>query len=91
MLKFITVPANQKTMNVTRRSDESTVTISFGKTFRDLSRAPPTGAERDRFNFCGCGWPQHMLISRGTEQGYPCELFVMVSDWQKDKVQYMNI
>ena len=46
------------------------------------------------FNFCGCGWPQHMLLPRGKQEGMAFELFVMVTDWSQDKVcayVHMNI
>lgn len=78
-------------MNITRRSEDSAVTVSFGKTFRDLSQTPPPGEAREKFNFCGCGWPQHVLVPKGSEQGFPCELFVMVSNWQNDKVNTMLV
>ena len=38
------------------------------------------------FNFCGCGWPQHMLLPRGKQEGMPFQIFVMVTDWAQDKV-----
>lgn len=38
------------------------------------------------FNFCGCGWPQHMLVPKGTEAGAPYVLFVMLSNYEFDKV-----
>lgn len=73
---------------IVRRSTDSSVTIPFERTFRDLDTQRP--AEGDdalaEFNFCGCGWPQHMLIPRGTPEGYPCQLFVMISNYEDDKV-----
>jgi tyrosinase len=38
-----------------RRSTESTVTIPFERTFRNLD-SRPTGSGEAAFNFCGCGW-----------------------------------
>lgn len=38
-----------------RRSIESTVTIPFDRTFRNLD-ARPAGTAEAGFNFCGCGW-----------------------------------
>lgn len=35
---------------------------------------------------CMCGWPQHMLLPKGTADGYPFRLFVMISDYKDDKV-----
>lgn len=73
---------------IRRRSDESSVTIPFERTFRNLDlNRPATGTTEElEFNFCGCGWPQHMLIPKGTSEGLPCQLFVMVSDYERDHV-----
>jgi hypothetical protein len=38
-----------------RRSTESTVTIPYERTFRNLDQRP-TGAAEAEYNFCGCGW-----------------------------------
>jgi len=67
-----------------RRSVDSALTIPWGQTFRRLERdvATPSGVQA----FCGCGWPQHMLISKGKHEGLPMDLFVMVSDWEVDRV-----
>lgn len=40
-----------------------------------------------QFNFCGCGWPQHMLIPKGAPEGVACQLFVMISDYKDDKIE----
>ncbi|XP_049766727.1 phenoloxidase 1-like [Schistocerca cancellata] len=72
---------------IKRKSTESSVTIPFEQTFRDLTTNRPTDSEGlSRFNYCGCGWPQHMLIPKGTPEGFPCELFVMISNYNDDKV-----
>lgn len=104
---------------VKRMSSESSVTIPFEKTFRDLERAEagpplapggtwnhqiinimgyclflinpigtpvvvPTDSNR---NFCGCGWPDHFLVPRGTAKpGTAFSLFVMATDWTEDRV-----
>lgn len=34
----------------------------------------------------GCGWPQHMLLPKGTETGLKYDIFVMVSDYERDRV-----
>lgn len=33
-----------------------------------------------------CGWPQHMLLPKGNEDGYPYRIFSMISDYKLDKV-----
>ncbi|XP_012266915.2 phenoloxidase 1-like isoform X1 [Athalia rosae] len=70
-----------------RSSALSAVTIPFEQTFRNLDvNRPTTIEEQDAFNFCGCGWPQHMLLPRGKINGFPSELFVMISNYDGDKI-----
>lgn len=72
---------------ITRKSSESSVTIPFERTFRNLEQnRPQGGAALEQFNYCGCGWPQHMLIAKGSADGFPCQLFVMVSNYNDDMV-----
>lgn len=72
---------------ITQASTQSSVTIPFERTFRNLELGRPTGgAALEQFNFCGCGWPQHMLLPKGTPEGYACQLFVMISDIAGDRV-----
>lgn len=33
-----------------------------------------------------CGWPQHLLFPKGTEDGYPFRICVVISDYKLDKV-----
>lgn len=74
--------------NITRNSTDSSVTIPFERTFRNLDLTRPTGGDAlAQFNFCGCGWPQHMLIPKGSPEGLPCQVFVMVSNYANDRVQ----
>lgn len=51
----------------------------------ETSQKTPT-KEIEKNNFCGCGWPDHMLIPKGTPEGFPVELFVMISDYKVDRV-----
>lgn len=84
------VPVNPGDNLIRRRSTESSVTIPFDRTFRNLDRNRPGAgtAEEAQFNFCGCGWPHHMLIPKGLQgAGLACDLFVMVTDLQQDRVQ----
>ena len=84
--KFYLVNPGPNTIR--RRSTESSVTIPFERTFRNLDENRPAAgsAEEMDFNFCGCGWPQHMLIPKGLPEGMRCELFVMVSNYEDDRV-----
>ncbi|XP_074031041.1 phenoloxidase 1 isoform X2 [Leptinotarsa decemlineata] len=71
-----------------RRSIESSVTIPFEKTFRNVDAGRPAGGNAlDQFNFCGCGWPQHMLLPKGSISPFECQLFVMISDYAGDKIE----
>lgn len=73
---------------INRGSLESSVTIPHNVTYRNLENnrpAPNTNAET-AFNFCGCGWPQNMLIPKGSAGGFQCQLFVMISNGSIDQV-----
>ncbi|XP_031783456.1 phenoloxidase 1 [Nasonia vitripennis] len=88
MDKFTTrLRRGQNTVN--RNSVESAVTIPFEATFRNLNDNRPSDSDLsnfDQFNICGCGWPQHMLVPKGTRQGYPMDMFVMISNYEFDRV-----
>ncbi|KAK3918236.1 Phenoloxidase 2 [Frankliniella fusca] len=83
------VKLNQRSVLIERQSSESSVTIPFERTFRNLDKNRPVAGtpEEEQFNFCGCGWPQNLLIPKGTAQGMEVQLFVMISDYTKDKVE----
>ncbi|XP_012280424.1 phenoloxidase 2 [Orussus abietinus] len=73
---------------IERKSTESSLTIPFERTFRNLDANRPIGGDAlEQFNFCGCGWPQHMLLPKGNKEAFPMDLFVMISDYQDDAVQ----
>lgn len=72
---------------IERKSTESSVTIPFERTFRNVDENRPiSGDSLDQFNFCGCGWPQHLLVPKGKEEGFPMDLFIMISDYTGDAV-----
>lgn len=71
---------------ITRDSTQSNLTIPFERTFRNLDETPEGGEALEQYNFCGCGWPQHMLVPKGKPEGMQCQLFVMISDFEDDKV-----
>ncbi|XP_063628353.1 phenoloxidase subunit 1-like isoform X1 [Cydia splendana] len=68
---------------------DSSVTIPYERTFRSQEARPgqPGSDQAAEFDFCGCGWPHHMLLPKGTTQGYPCVLFVTVTNWNEDRVE----
>ncbi|KAK0083003.1 hypothetical protein PV326_006914 [Microctonus aethiopoides] len=72
---------------IQRKSSDSSVIIPFENTFRNLDEnRPVSGDNLERFNFCGCGWPQHMLCPKGKKEGFPMDLFVMISNYKDDVV-----
>ncbi|ALC42161.1 PO45 [Drosophila busckii] len=77
---------------IRRQSTESSLTIPFERTFRAVgaSYQPTAADELARFRFCGCGWPQHMLLPKGKPEGMVFDLFVMISDYAQDAVQQPN-
>ncbi|XP_063832839.1 phenoloxidase subunit 1-like [Ostrinia nubilalis] len=81
-------PLNTGNNTVRRSSIDSSVTIPYERTFMDQTKRPgdPGSTTAAEFDFCGCGWPHHMLIPKGTARGYPMVLFVMVSNWNDDRI-----
>ena len=73
---------------IKRRSDESSVTIPYERTYRQVAGANvPTQSEALRqFQFCGCGWPQHLMLPKGSAAGFKFELFCMISEYADDAV-----
>ncbi|KAG7164723.1 Phenoloxidase 1-like [Homarus americanus] len=73
---------------IVRSSKDSSITNPTDFTFRDLDSRPMTpGTEATEFDFCGCGWPQHLLLPRGKPEGMAYQLFYMITDFEKDKVE----
>ncbi|XP_075147710.1 phenoloxidase 2-like [Haematobia irritans] len=77
---------------IRRRSDESSVTIPFERSFRRVGEKhqPKDATELSKFQFCGCGWPDHLLIPKGKPEGMTFDLFVMISDYANDAVEQTN-
>lgn len=74
---------------IQRSSTESSLTIPFERTFRNVDENRPiSGDSLEQFNFCGCGWPQHLLIPKGSKAGFPMDLFIMISDYTGDAVSF---
>ncbi|XP_065074639.1 phenoloxidase 8-like [Ochlerotatus camptorhynchus] len=83
------VLVNPGANTIVRRSDQSSVTIPYERTFRAVgTSSTPTNANAlAQFRFCGCGWPQHMLIPKGaTGDGVQFDIFAMVSDYTIDAI-----
>lgn len=91
MDKF-TVYMNPGRNIIRRRSDESSVTIPYEQSLRNIgSKSQQTDAEKAQFQFCGCGWPQHMLLPKGTPNGSLFNIFVMISNFDLDRVDQPNL
>ncbi len=87
MSEHTSVAVRSGTNTIERRSTESAVTIPYEQTFRNLSDRPTSGTALENYNYCGCGWPQHMLIAKGNAEGFAADLFVMISDGRNDTVR----
>lgn len=74
---------------IVRNSIDSSVTIPFEQTYKDLTQL--SDEEIDATRYCSCGWPHNLMIPKGKLDGYPCEVFVMISDYEGDKVSKYRI
>nr|BAB83773.1 prophenoloxidase [Penaeus japonicus] len=73
--------------HIVRSSKESSITNLEELTFGDIEGSGPgNSSEQLAINFCGCGWPQHMLLPRGRPEGMVFQLFFMLTDYDQDKV-----
>lgn len=88
MDKF-TVQLNPGMNMIRQRSNDSSVTIPYERSFRRIGSQyqPVDPVQKAQFQFCGCGWPQHMLVPKGTAEGARFNIFVMISDHDVDKVE----
>lgn len=85
MFFFLLVNPGQNTIR--QRSADSSVTIPYERSFRRLGRNQPSDpALLAAFQFCGCGWPQHMLLPKGSAQGTEYDIFVMITNFEDDTV-----
>lgn len=77
---------------ITRRCLHSSVTIPHEVTYRNLDKNRPAASSEaaSSFNFCGCGWPQNLLVPKGNTEGFPVQLFVMISNGSLDQVCYFR-
>ncbi|GAB0093865.1 Phenoloxidase 2 [Sergentomyia squamirostris] len=80
----ITLNPGLNTIN--RRDEESNVTIPYDRTFRNISAASKRPVGEEQFNFCGCGWPAHLLMPKGSPEGFTFDTFVMISDFEGDNI-----
>ncbi|GAB6029837.1 Polyphenol oxidase 1 [Chamberlinius hualienensis] len=77
MDKFVT-KVNPGQNTITRSSENSTVTMDsrsiFDKRYKSVGD-------------CRCGWPDYLLVPKGTFEGMPFKLFITLSDWSKEEAK----
>ncbi|GIY12159.1 hemocyanin D chain [Caerostris extrusa] len=83
-LDKFTVDLHPGKNTINRRSVDSSVTLSHVPTFEELEKGE--GLSDTNTEYCSCGWPEHMLVPRGKPRGMVFHLFVMLTDYEQDKV-----
>ncbi|CAO1401424.1 unnamed protein product [Diamesa serratosioi] len=90
MDKF-TVPLKAGENIITRDSRESTVTIPLSRSLSRLENVPTADSGNlQEHRFCGCGFPHHMLLPKGTTGGTIYDVFVMISNYKDDAITPAN-
>uniref|UniRef100_A0A2K6VB10 Tyrosinase copper-binding domain-containing protein n=1 Tax=Anopheles darlingi TaxID=43151 RepID=A0A2K6VB10_ANODA len=84
-LDKFTVSLNPGSNTIIRRSEQSSVAISYERTFSNI--AASSQANNSGMQFCHCGWPSHMLLPKGTNDGLEYDFFIMISDYTLDRVE----
>nr|CAC44753.1 hemocyanin subunit 5 [Cupiennius salei] len=74
---------------INRNAIESSVTLSHTYTFDELKSGQ--GANENSTEYCSCGWPENMLVPRGTHKGMEFQLFVMATDYTKDNPEGASV
>ncbi|ODM96378.1 Phenoloxidase subunit 1 [Orchesella cincta] len=69
---------------ITQKSENSSLTVPWGQTFREIER-DTTNLTRTQA-MCSCGWPEHLLLPKGRADGMLFDLFVMLTNTQIDQV-----
>ncbi|KAL1382273.1 hypothetical protein pipiens_013261 [Culex pipiens pipiens] len=80
------VTLNPGSNNIVRRSEQSSVTIPYERTFRSAAVSSQPASPAEVYRFCNCGWPHHLLLPKGTPEGLKFDLFAMISDYAGDTV-----
>nr|CAC44752.1 hemocyanin subunit 4 [Cupiennius salei] len=74
---------------INRNAIESSVTLAHTYTFEELKAGQ--AASQDATEYCSCGWPENMLVPKGTSKGMDFELFVMCTDYTVDNPEGANV
>ncbi|GFR02629.1 hemocyanin F chain [Trichonephila clavata] len=71
--------------NITRDSKESAVTSEGSTSHEELINGSEISTQIDH-SYCACGWPEYALVPRGNRRGMDFVLFVMLTDFEEDRV-----
>ncbi len=85
-LFIFSVPANSTYQIPPRSSKKSAVTIPLKDLIINADEILSKVKDGNSEGYCGCGWPEYMLIPKGTTAGMRFTLFVMISNYEEDKV-----
>jgi len=95
MDKFVTeLKMGQNTIR--RASSESTIVKKEVETFREMFQKVEQEIQNGQQDYntkthSHCGWPLHLLLPKGTPQGEKYTLFVVITDYEQDKVPNTQI
>jgi tyrosinase len=79
MDKFVYQLAPKQRAVIIRKSEESSVVRKPALKPDDLTSSDEPDLETEQSTWCDCGWPYTMLVPRGTKEGMPYRIFVMLS------------
>src|SRR5205085_5009637 len=79
------LPASKRVV-VFRSARLSSIVLKPARRPSEPKPAQPGGTTAADNNYCDCGWPYHLLLPRGNENGMDFRLLVMVTDWNIDSV-----
>lgn len=77
---------NPGSNEIRRKSVQSSVTIPYERSLKWIASQDTPSGDDSEFSFCGCGWPEHLLLPKGTVGGTKFTVFVMISDYANDQV-----
>ncbi|ODN01438.1 Phenoloxidase 2 [Orchesella cincta] len=68
-----------------RRSLDSNVVKPWSKSINEYLE--DDDEEQTNADFCGCGWPTHLFIPKGTHKGLAFDFFAMITNFDEDYVE----
>lgn len=67
-----------------RRSYDSNALTPWTKNIKHYENPPKHAKSAE---MCGCGWPTHLFIPKGTKEGMQFDLFAMITNYDNDYVE----